>query len=111
MENSDGREISANSAASIAQWGQREGWFQTGALVDPVSMDIAAAAFVAENASEVLSWTLSILPGQAGKTVFENFDVGDWVGLERPDFTAIDRGAGYRHRGRRGPGRHGDATS
>ena len=90
VENSDGREISANSATSIAEWGQREGWFQTSALVDTVSMEIAAAAFTAAADTEVLSWTLSILPNVAGRTVFSNFDVGDWVGLERPDFTAVD---------------------
>ena len=90
VENSDGREISANSATSITEWGQREGWFQTSALVDTVSMEIAAAAFTAAADTEVLSWTLSILPNVAGRTVFSNFDVGDWVGLERPDFTAVD---------------------
>ena len=90
LENSDGHEISANSATSIAEWGQREGWFQTSALVDPTSMEIAAAAFLAKGDTEVLSWTLSIPPMIAGKTVFENFDVGDWVGLERPDWTAVD---------------------
>ena len=89
-ENSDHREISASSASSITQWRQREGWYQTSAQVDPVSMASAAAAMVAVNATEILSWTLSILPNQAGKTVFENFDVGDWVGLERPDWTAVD---------------------
>jgi hypothetical protein len=90
VENSDGREISASSASSAAEWGQREGWFQTAALVDPVSMEIAAAAFTAATDTEVLSWTLAILPNVAGRTVFQSFDVGDWVGLERPDFTAVD---------------------
>jgi hypothetical protein len=90
VENSDGREISASSSESVAEWDQREGWFQTSALVDPVSMEIAAAAFTAAADDEVLSWTLSILPNVPGRTVFSNFDVGDWVGLERPDFTAVD---------------------
>ncbi len=90
LENSDGHEISANSATSIAEWGQREGWFQTSALVDPTSMEIAAAAFLAQGDGEILSWTLSIPPLIPGKTIFENFDVGDWVGLERPDWTAVD---------------------
>lgn len=89
-ENQDGREISALASASVVLWGQREGWYQTGAQVDPVSMELAAAAAVATNSTEVLSWTLSIPPGLPGHTVFENFDVGDWVGLERPDFSAND---------------------
>lgn len=89
-ENSDGHEISATDTVSAAQWGQREGWFQTSAQVDPASMSIAAAAAAADQADEVLSWTLTIPPDLPGKTAFTNFDVGDWVGLERPDFSAID---------------------
>lgn len=89
-ENSDGHEISAFDTASAASWGQREGWFQTSAQVDPASMQIAAAAAAADQADEQLSWTMTIPPGLTGKTVFANFDVGDWVGLERPDFSAID---------------------
>jgi hypothetical protein len=89
-ENSDGHEISAADTTSAGTWGQREGWFQTSAQVDPASMTIAAAAAAADQADEQLSWTLTIPPGLTGKTVFSNFDVGDWVGLERPDFSAID---------------------
>jgi hypothetical protein len=89
-ENDDGHEMSATDPDSIAQWAQREGWFQTSAQVDPVSMEIAVAAAAEDNADEVLSYTLTILPWLPGKTVFEDFDVGDWVGLERPDFSAVD---------------------
>jgi hypothetical protein len=89
-ENSDGHEISAYSPAFITEWGQREAWFQTSAQVDPVSMAYATAASLAENETEVVSWTFQLLPNVPGKTVFDNFDVGDWVGLERPDFSAVD---------------------
>lgn len=89
-ENSDGHEISATNASSITSWGQREGWFQTGAQVDPTSLSIAVAAAAADNAAEILSWTLAIPPNLPGRTVFSSFDVGDWVGLEEPNFAAID---------------------
>lgn len=89
-ENSDGHEISASNSSSITQWGQREGWFQTSAQVDPDSMAIAAAAAVADTALETLSYTGTVPPNVAGKTVFQSFDVGDWLGMERPDFSAID---------------------
>jgi hypothetical protein len=89
-ENSDGHEISATNGTSITQWGQRESWFQTAAQVDPVSMEIATAAAAEDAADESLSYTLTIPPGLPGRTVFSNFDCGDWVGLERPDFSAID---------------------
>jgi hypothetical protein len=89
-ENNDGREISATDAGSVGTWGQREGWFQVSAQIDPVSMEIAAAAAAAEQADEVTSYTLDIPPSFPGETVFHDFDVGDWVGLERPDFSATD---------------------
>jgi hypothetical protein len=89
-ENSDGHEISAESPSFIAEWGQREAWFQTSAQVDPVSMAYATASSLAENETEVVSWTFNLLPNVPGKTVFDDFDVGDWVGLERPDFSAVD---------------------
>ncbi len=89
-ENDDGTEISSFDPASATEWGQREGWFQTGAQIDPVSMEIAAAAAAEDTADEILSYTLSIPPLRVGRTVFSNFDVGDWVGLENQGFTAID---------------------
>lgn len=89
-ENSDGHEISSVDTGSISLWAQREGWFQTSAQVDPASMEIAAAAAAEDNADEVLSYTLTLVPNLQAKTVFKNFDVGDWIGLERPDFSAVD---------------------
>jgi hypothetical protein len=89
-ENADGHEISASSPAYISEWGQREGWYQTAAQVDPTSMAYATAAALAQNETEVLSWTLTLTPNLPGRTVFQNFDVGDWIGLELPDFSAVD---------------------
>lgn len=86
-QNQDGHEISATDGTSVTSWGQREAWFQTGAQVDPESMEIAAAAAAAANADEIESETLTITPNLSGKTVFKNFDVGDWVGVEQPDFS------------------------
>lgn len=89
-ENADGHEISASSPAFIAEWGQREGWFQAAVQIDPTSMAYASAAALAQNETEVLSWTFTLVPNLPGKTVFDNFDVGDWLGLERPNFSAVD---------------------
>jgi len=82
--NSDGTTISASDAASISSWGQREGWVQTAVQVNPASIAIAAQASVEETADEILSWTLTVLPDAGGSTCFRDYNVGDWVGLERP---------------------------
>jgi hypothetical protein len=89
-ENADGHEISASSPTYIAQWGQREGWFQAAVQVDPTSMAYASAAALAQFETEVLSWTFNLTPNLPGRTIFDDFDVGDWLGLERPDFSAVD---------------------
>jgi hypothetical protein len=89
-ENADGHEISAFSPSFAAEWGQRETWFQASAQVDPVSMAYASAAALGQNETEIVSWTFTLVPNLPGKTVFDNFDVGDWVGLERPDFSGVD---------------------
>jgi hypothetical protein len=89
-ENADGHEISASSPTFIAEWGQREAWFQAAVQVDPQSMTFASAAALAQNETEILSWTFTLVPNLPGKTIFDNFDVGDWVGMERPDFSGVD---------------------
>jgi hypothetical protein len=89
-ENGDGHEISAYSPTYAAQWGQREGWFQAAVQIDPASMAYATASTLAQNETEVLSWAFNLVPNLPGKTIFDNFDVGDWLGLERPDFSAVD---------------------
>jgi hypothetical protein len=89
-ENQDGHEISATNNTSINSWAQREGWFQAGAQVDPASLTLAAAAAASDAADEIETQSLSIAPWLPGLSVFDNFDVGDWVGVERPDFSAID---------------------
>lgn len=89
-ENSDGHEISASSPTFISEWGQREAWFQSAVQIDPTSLAYASAASLAQNETEITSWTFTLTPNLPGRTVFENFDVGDWVGLERPDFSTVD---------------------
>lgn len=82
--NSDGTVVTDSDSSSITQWGQREGWIQTATQVNPSSMATATAASLAETKDEQLSWTLSVLPDKPGAVVFQDYNVGDWVGAERP---------------------------
>lgn len=88
--NTDGRTVTATSGPSVATWGQREAWVQAAAQVSATDISYVASAASQQFSSEALSWTLQILPFQSGRTVFRDFSVGDWVGLERPDFSAVD---------------------
>lgn len=88
--NADGRTVTDTNSTSVATWGQREAWIQAAAQVTQQDISIVANAAALANANEILSWTLQITPNLPGRTVFRDFDVGDWVGLERPDFSATD---------------------
>ena len=89
--NQDGRTITASDTSSEALWSQREGWLQAAMQVSQQDLTIVATAADLENSFETLSQTLTVTPYIPGRTVFTGFDVGDWVGLERPDFSAIDK--------------------
>lgn len=88
--NTDGRVATADNTGSAAQWGQREGWVQAAVQVTEADIAIVAEATVEQEGAEVLSWTLQILPRVKGRSAFRDFQVGDWVGLERPDFSGVD---------------------
>jgi hypothetical protein len=88
--NSDGRTITATDGTSVSDYGQREAWLQAAMQVTVADLDAVATAADLENATEVLSWTLQVTPYLPGRTIFTGYDVGDWVGLERPDFSAVD---------------------
>lgn len=89
--NQDGRTVTASDTTSSGEYGQREAWLQAATQVTQADLDVVASAGVQENADEVLSYTLTITPYLPGRSVFTGFDVGDWVGLERPDFSAVDK--------------------
>ena len=109
LENSDGHEISANSATSIAEWGQREGWFQTSALVDPTSMGIAAAAFLAKADGEVLELDAFHPPADSRQDHLRELRRRRLGGAGAPRLDGGGCGAGHRHRCAGGRQRRGDA--
>ncbi len=86
--NGDGRTVTASNSGSIATWLQREAWVQAAAQVTQADINIVASAAAQQFSSELLSWTMQVTPNQPGRTVFRDFGVGDWVGLERPDYSA-----------------------
>jgi hypothetical protein len=82
--NQDGTVVSYSDATSISTFGQREGWVQAAAQEDPTSMAIVVQASVLQTKDETLSVTCTIAPNVTGATAFRDFDVADWIGLERP---------------------------
>lgn len=80
--NSDGTVVSDSDSASIATFQQRETWIQTAQQVNSESMAVVAAASLDQLKNETLSWTLTVDP--TSHVPFTDYDVGDWVGMERP---------------------------
>lgn len=83
--NADSTVVVAEYAPSISQWSQREGWVTTGQQITPAGMAIVAAASVQQTSGESLQWTCTIRPDKPGCVALQDFDVGDWVGMEDPD--------------------------
>ena len=83
--NEDGTVVVAEDADSISEWNQREGWVTTGQQITPAGMLVVADASVQQTADESLQWTCSVNWQKAGCVPLQDFDVGDWVGMEDPD--------------------------
>jgi hypothetical protein len=82
--NSDGTVVTDIDSASVAQWQQRESWIQTAEQVNPQSMAIVVAASLKQTSDQVTSWSIAADPFASGARAFFDYDVGDWVGAERP---------------------------
>lgn len=82
--NQDGTIVTAEDSSSITTWQQREGWVTTGNQITEEGMEIVAAASVASTSDEVLQWTVTVQPDKTGCVPLQDFDVGDWIGMERP---------------------------
>ena len=83
--NQDNTVVVAEDTGSIASWNQREGWITTGQQITPAGMAIVAAASVDQTSDESLQWTCQVNWQKAGCVPLQDFDVGDWVGMEDPD--------------------------
>lgn len=86
--NQDGTIVTAKNTSSITAWQQREGWITTGQQITQEGMAIVAAASVQQTSTENLSWTLTVRPDKPGCVPLQDFDVGDWIGMERPGIGA-----------------------
>jgi hypothetical protein len=71
---------------SKATWRQREWWVDSSTALDAPSTDAVVQATLAQLDDEASSRTLTIQYGVPGKSPFKDFDVGDWVGVERSDY-------------------------
>ncbi len=75
----------ATDEESITKYGRREMLVQKSGpqAVDPALRPQIADVTLEQNKDEKSSWVVKVAPDKEGRVVFEDYNVGDWVGVER----------------------------
>lgn len=79
------------SPTSALQWTQRENFVQSSQATDIGTLQQMAAAALQEFQSETAQRTLTVPPELQGRTVFVDYQLGDWIGVQNPDLTTTDK--------------------
>lgn len=87
VQNAFGNLSIARSSASIGKWLQRELYSQEGALDDTVRGRVAMKTLEL-NEDELSVWTIAVAPYGAGRRVFVDYGLGDWIGVSQYHGTA-----------------------
>lgn len=72
---------------SISKFQRREMFIEAGNAVDLASLGTVLQSSLAQVSDEKSSWRLIVDPSLPGKRVFDDYDVGDWIGVEMIDST------------------------
>lgn len=70
---------------SISKFQRREMFISAGNAPDLASLGTVLESSLAQVAEEKSSWRIQVDPNIPGKRVFEDYDVGDWIGIEMID--------------------------
>lgn len=79
------------SPTSVAQWNQRENFVQSSQATDIGTLQQMAAAALQEFQAETAQRTLTVPPNLPGRTVFVDYELGDWIGVQNPDLATVDK--------------------
>lgn len=75
---------------SRQSWNQREQYVQSSQATDIGTLQQLANATLLEFKSEVSQRTLQVPPELPGRTVFVDYQLGDWIGVQNPNLTDVD---------------------
>lgn len=79
------------SPTSTAQWTQRENFVQSAQATDIGTLQQMAAAALKEFEGETSQRTLTVPPNLPGRTVFVDYQLGDWIGVQNADLSTVDK--------------------
>ncbi len=83
VQNADLQYAVAVSAASVAQWGQRELYVRQGGEHDARAHADMAQTMLRRDQAERGTWTVKVEPYGAGRHVGRDYDLGDWIAVSR----------------------------
>jgi len=69
--------------ASKARWRQREHYSRPTGTFSPESLTAIAQTIMYRDKDERATWTIKVAPDAEGRRVFEDYNLGDWVGISR----------------------------
>jgi outer membrane protein OmpA-like peptidoglycan-associated protein len=73
----------ATSAPSISHWLQREMFTRQSGIYDDTMRGQIAIKSLEEKKDEVSTWTITVPPYAAGRRVFVDYHLGDWIGISQ----------------------------
>ena len=76
-------------SASIAKWGQREGYVEIATASNTATLQALGNAALRQFKDELEQRTLKVLPESPGRTAFVDYDIGDWIGIQSTDLSAL----------------------
>jgi hypothetical protein len=78
------------SGSSEVLWTQRENYVQAAQATDNATLAQMVNAAVQEFEFEISQRTLQVPPDLPGLVLFEDYTLGDWIGIQNPDLTSVD---------------------
>jgi hypothetical protein len=87
-KNSAGEYAYMEDEESISKFQRREMFIEAGNAPDLATLGTVLQSSLAQVSDEKSSWRLIVDPSLPGKRVFDDYDVGDWIGVEMVDSTA-----------------------
>jgi hypothetical protein len=82
VEDTVGRISSSIDSTSQSSYMIREGYLSAQGVMVPSSMQVLANAGIEQVSTPITSWVLTVEPDTVGRRVFEDYNVGDWIGVE-----------------------------
>lgn len=73
----------ATNADSIDAWGQREEYSRRNSSYNETARTQLAQKMLEMRKDELSTWTIAVPAYSEGRVVFQDFDLGDWIGIDR----------------------------